>query len=201
MVKCTVSRHTSCICKTPPSQCSCFILTSHPCTHQTLAVLGFVGNKREDQDCIQGLELSFFTNTIDKVHVHKNGQTIYVQYFSSHNIKKKKKEKPEGCQLLYLLIPCPLMYSSLVRCFVANICFTDVWKGTSDAPQILIQMHRHSRSMSKLERNDENIFITRLWWSSPQAAWSVRIFSSLEQDVLYVFYIFLHFNLRSVRMS
>lgn len=162
-------------------------------------MLGCVGNKREDQDCIQGLELSFFTTTINEVHVHKNGQTISVQYFSSHNIKKK--EKPEGCQLLYLLIPCPLMYSSLVWCCVVNICFADVWGGTSDALQILIQMHRHSRSMSKLERNDENIFITRLWWSSPQAARSVSIFSGFEQDVLYVFYIFLHFNLRSVHIS
>ncbi len=116
MVKCTVSRHTSCICKTPPSQCSCFILTSHPCTHQTLAVLGFVGNKREDQDCIQGLELSFFTTTIDKVHVHKNGQTIYVQYFSSHNIKKKKKRKTWG--LSTTVLAHPMSFDVFLSCSV-----------------------------------------------------------------------------------
>lgn len=40
-------------------------------------------------------------------------------------ILKKKKEKPEGCQLLYLLIQCPLMYSSPVWCFTVNICLTD----------------------------------------------------------------------------
>lgn len=49
----SVETHKLYFVKTSPSQCICFIFTLH---HQTLAVLGFKGNKREDQDRIQGLE-------------------------------------------------------------------------------------------------------------------------------------------------
>lgn len=96
-----------------------------------------------------------FTTTINRVHVHKKGQTIYVQHFTSDNIKKRKKN-PEGCRLLYWLISSgPLIYSSPVWCSAVDICLTDVWRGTSDSLQILIQTHRQSRSVSKLEKK---------WW-------------------------------------
>lgn len=47
------------------------------------------------------------------VHLHKK-QITDVQYLSYYIKKKEKeqKEKPEGCQLQYQLITCPLMYSS-----------------------------------------------------------------------------------------
>lgn len=38
----------------------CFTLTSDLRTLQTLAVLGFVGKNKEDQDCIQGLRMIIY---------------------------------------------------------------------------------------------------------------------------------------------
>lgn len=157
-----------------------------------------MGDKREDHDCVQRLELSFFITTINKFYVHKKGQTICTIFFLLQCFHKKRKT----WGLSTTVLAHPMSFDVFLSCLVQrNITFIDVCGGTPDALQILIQMPRYSRSISMLERNDENIFITRLWWSSPQAAWRVNIFSSLEQDVRYVFYIFLHFNLRSVHIS
>lgn len=115
---------------------------------------------------------------------------IFLPAILKRQRNNNKKKDPEGCQLLRLLIPRSLINSSPVWCLAIDICLIGVWRGFSVTLQILIQMHRQSYSISKLEKNDGNRFITRLWWSSPEAAWRADIFGSLEKDVLNVFYIF-----------
>lgn len=64
----------------------------------------------------------------------------------------KRKENPEGFQLLCLLSPCLSIDSSPVWYFAAGICLINVWKELSVTLQILIQMHRQSCFISKLEK-------------------------------------------------
>lgn len=50
----------------------------------------------------------------------REGQTVYVQYFSSHNIKKrkKKKKKPEGLSTTVLAYP--MCFDVFLSCLVLH---------------------------------------------------------------------------------
>lgn len=50
-----------------------------------------MGDKREDHDCVQRLEWSFFITTINKFYVHKKGQTICTIFFLLQCFHKKRK--------------------------------------------------------------------------------------------------------------
>lgn len=116
-----------------------------------------------------------------------------------------KKGKPEGCQTA---VPAYQMSSdAFPRCLCA-LQWTSVSPASGGGMEGGAESSQCSADCLPSQRNDENAFITRLWWRSPQAARSNCVFFfslsfffiiSLEPDVLHVFYIFVHFNQKCSR--
>lgn len=141
------------------------------------AVLGFVDKNRENQYCIQGLEWSYFNTTVNEVLVHMKELTIYVQFIWYLGEKNLRTVNYCTCSTKSF----DVFLSRLVLC--RKHLSTDVWRGMWGwSPEINPNAQTfmfHFRV--KKRKKDKSIFITRLWWCSPQAAWSVSILLALSR--------------------
>lgn len=154
MVKYTVSRHTSCICKTRLPHNASVLSQRRRLCELWLCWASWV-TRGKDKDGIQGLEWSFFTTDINKSSCAREKDKQFMYSIFPHTISKKKKENlravnyctRSACVLCRIRLP--------FRASQRNICLTNVWAGPSEALLILIQTHRHWRSILKVGKK---------WW-------------------------------------
>ena len=155
MVKYTVSRHTSCIRKTRRPHNASVLSQRRNLLELWLCWASRV-RRGKDKDGIQGLEWSFFTTDINRSSCAREKDKQFMYSIFPHTISKKKKKKNLRAVNYCTRSACVLCRIRLLfRASQRNICLTNVWAGPSEALLILIQLHWHWRSISKVGKK---------WW-------------------------------------
>lgn len=152
-----------------------FALSLHP---TTLAVLEIFVNKRaktnrnQTPGHIQGLEWLFH----HQQPPHRKSKYTRSRWFMyRYLLAILKKGKPEGCQTT---VPAYHMSSDAFPCCLCALQWTSVSPASGGGMRGGAKTSECSAARLPSQRNDENAFITRLWWRSPQAARSNGVFFS-----------------------